>query len=38
MKTLREIVSVATAIILMAFISLSLARLVYFFLHSQNLL
>jgi hypothetical protein len=38
MKTLREIVSVSTAIILMAFIGLSLARLAYFFLHSQNLL
>lgn len=38
MKTLREIVSVATAVVLMAFIGLSLARLVYFFLHSQNLL
>ena len=38
MKTLREIVSVATAIVLMAFIGLSLARLAYFFLHSQHLL
>lgn len=38
MKTLREIISVATAIVLMAFIGLSLARLAYFFLHSQNLL
>lgn len=37
MKTLREIVSVATAIILMAFIGLSLARLAYFVLHSYNL-
>jgi hypothetical protein len=37
MKTLRDIVSVATAILLMIFIGLSLARLAYFFLHSQNL-
>lgn len=37
MKTLRDLVSVATALLLITFIGLSLARLAYFFLHSQNL-
>lgn len=38
MKTLRNIVSVAISIVLMSFIGLSLARIVYFLLHNYNLL
>ena len=37
MKAVRDIVSVSITIILVSFIGLSLARLVYFFLHSQQL-
>jgi hypothetical protein len=37
MKAVRNIVSVSITIILVSFIGLSLARLVYFFLHSQQL-
>lgn len=38
MKTLRDILSVAIAITLMAFIGISLARIVFFLLHNYNLL
>ncbi len=38
MKSVWDIVNVAIAIILLSFIGLSLARLAYFFLHSQNIL
>ncbi len=37
MKAIRNIVSVSITIILVSFIGLSLARLVYFFLHSQQI-
>jgi hypothetical protein len=37
MKAVRNIVSVSITIILVSFIGLSLARLVYFFLHSQQI-
>lgn len=38
MKAVRDIVTVSITIILVSFIGLSLARLVYFFLHSQQLI
>ncbi len=37
MKAVQNIVSVSITIILVSFIGLSLARLVYFFLHSQQI-
>ncbi len=37
MKAVRNIVSVSITIVLVSFIGLSLARLVYFFLHSQQI-
>jgi|GEM_PF-691629 len=38
MKSIWDVVNVAIAIVLLSFIGLSLARLTYFFLHSQNIL
>jgi hypothetical protein len=38
MKTLRDIVNVAIALVMISFIGISLARLTYFFLHSQGIL
>ncbi len=38
MKAVRDIVSVSITIILVSFIGLSLARLMYFFLHSQHII
>lgn len=38
MKAVQNIVSVSITIILVSFIGLSLARLVYFFLHSQQII
>jgi hypothetical protein len=38
MKAIRDVISVSITVVLVAFIGISLARLVYFFLHSQQLL
>lgn len=38
MKSVRDVISVSITVVLLAFIGLSLVRLGYFFLHSQNLL
>lgn len=38
MKAVRDIVTVSITIVLVSFIGLSLARLVYFFLHSQQII
>jgi len=38
MKAFRDFVSVSITLILVSFIGLSLARLVYFFLHSQQII
>jgi hypothetical protein len=38
MKAVRDFVSVSITLILVSFIGLSLARLVYFFLHSQQII
>jgi hypothetical protein len=38
MKAVQNIVSVSITIVLVSFIGLSLARLVYFFLHSQQII
>jgi len=38
MKVVRNIVNVSITIILVSFIGLSLARLVYFFLQSQQII
>jgi hypothetical protein len=38
MKAVRDIVTVSITVVLVSFIGLSLARLVYFFLHSQQII
>jgi hypothetical protein len=38
MKAVRDVISVSITLVLVSFIGLSLARLVYFFLHSQQIL
>ncbi len=38
MKSVRDIISVTITLVLLSFIGISLVRLGYFFLHSQNLL
>jgi hypothetical protein len=37
MQAIRNVISVSITIVLVSFISFSLVRLVYFFLHSQQL-
>jgi len=37
-KSVRDIISVTITVVLLSFIGLSLVRLGYFFLHSQNML
>lgn len=38
MNSVRDIVNIAIALVLISFIGISLARLTYFFLHSYNIL